>query len=539
MVAVLLIPAAIAGVLLVFNTGQLTANKLKVQNAADAAAFSAMELQARQMNLDAYLNRAMLVNEIAIGQAVSIVSWSRYLEHVADNIKYPFAAYKGAARLLDIVLPGAGSALVRLLDFYQKAIEDTAKLTAEAGNRYGSFYVGAGNTYDAIYAGASQILNATFNVSTPGGPVAKTVEQIVRLNAGDRARALNYTPAGLVALNAPYWNARRNYVTTWGGSADGGRNDPGGRARMASMINEGRGEFTRNRSHHVGPPLSFPPILGFRAGTDKQGGSQFAKDENGNYVWSGADTIKTQIQMRKFILFGGWKTLYGESWGWGGTWSFPGRGSFDYYQSADRAWSYPYMEGAQSADNKTMLQRDGQVYNDAWRQDSRGMNRVVADYSDRLVGDYMPSFGVGRGAHKGIATYRDLKWETTDSQGKRVTREKVDLTDTAPRFVVVVDLPRGAVRDSVTALGISSDPDAGNARLGWLNMHLETKGAGQNEGVRAAAAAQVYFRRPAELWPRSDGLDERANLFSPFWSARLVDLTQQERAAIAALNLAE
>ncbi|MCY0872091.1 MAG: pilus assembly protein TadG-related protein [Acidithiobacillus caldus] len=59
-VAVLLIPAAIAGVLLVFNTGQVTANKLKVQNAADAAAYAAMDLQARQMNLDAYLNRAML-----------------------------------------------------------------------------------------------------------------------------------------------------------------------------------------------------------------------------------------------------------------------------------------------------------------------------------------------------------------------------------------------------------------------------------------------------------------------------------------------
>jgi len=90
--AVLLIPAVIAGVLLVFNTGQVTASKLRVQNAADAAAFSAMELQARQMNLDAYLNRAMLTNQIAIGQAVSILSWSRYVGHVGENIDKPFAA---------------------------------------------------------------------------------------------------------------------------------------------------------------------------------------------------------------------------------------------------------------------------------------------------------------------------------------------------------------------------------------------------------------------------------------------------------------
>ncbi|MCE5420362.1 MAG: hypothetical protein JJ713_06205 [Acidithiobacillus sp.] len=551
-VAVLLIPAAIAGVLLVFNTGQVTANKLKVQNAADAAAYAAMDLQARQMNLDAYLNRAMLTNQIAMGQAVSIVSWSRYVGHVGENIKYPFAIYKGIAHLIDIFLPGVGSALAQGLDGYQKLIEVAAKTAKISGEAYGT-YIGVGNLYDALYAGASQAFNLALGESTPKGAVQQTVVQVVKLNAGPNARVLNYdSVTGYATLIAPYWNARRNYVTDWGGNADAGGRDPGGRPRMASMIMEGSRDFVKKRDHDVGFPLSFsfttfglPP--GVRAGTYKGGGSQLAMDASGNYVWSGADTISTGIDVRGFCgrIFPRpcWQNIYSQSWGWGGAWSEPALGTFNYYRSdfRNRNWSYPYMD-QNSAVPKSLTSRAGVVYRNDWSRDGRGMNQVVRDYSGKLLTDSLPDFGVGRGAHnhKGIARYRDLKWQTTDSSGKSVTRDQVDLTDTAPRYVVVVDLPRNNVRDSATALGISHDPDANNPRLGWLNMHLETQGAGRNPGVRAAAAAQVYFRRPAELWPRRiDGLDERANLFSPFWTVRLVDLTAQERALVLALNQAE
>ncbi|MEL5848032.1 MAG: pilus assembly protein TadG-related protein [Candidatus Igneacidithiobacillus chanchocoensis] len=530
--AVLLIPVVIAGVLLVFNTGQVTASKLRVQNAADAAAFSAMELQARQMNLDAYLNRAMLTNQIAIGQAVSILSWSRYVGKVGENIHYPFDKLRSIAS----AIPYAGGALVAFLNTYQKAIEANAKTIAIAGGGYGQNFMVDANTYDAIYAGASSAFNLSLGVSTPKGAVQQTVLQVVKLNAGPNARVLNYdSAAGFAALVAPYSSARRNYVTTWGGSADGGSNDPGGRARMASMINEGAQSFVTNRAHGVDSPLTFtaPPFA--RANTTKVGGSQFTRSAQGRYVWSSADTVRTTFQLRKHVLFGGWQTVFSDTWGWGGAWSAGKPDLFDYYRYGNRNWSYPYMDAHTDAAKKTLLNGGGQVYQGAWSQDARGMSKVVRDFSDPLVADKMPLPGLGRGAEMGIARYRDLRWTSNDPNG----RPRADLTDSAPRYVVVVDLPRAKVRDSATALGISHDPDATNSRLGWLNMHLQTNGAGRNEGVRAAAAAQVYFRRPAELWPRSDGLDERANLFSPFWTARLVDLSAQERAAVAALTAAE
>ncbi|WP_308387768.1 pilus assembly protein TadG-related protein [Acidithiobacillus sp. AMEEHan] len=516
LLAVLLIPVAIAGVLLVFNTGQLTSSKLRVQNAADAAAFSAMELQARQMNLDAYLNRAMLTNQIAIGQAVSILSWSRYVRQAGENIQTPLRAIQAVASLI-----GAGGAV----EAYRQAIEANAKIVYATGQVYALPFLAVASGADVAYSGASEAFNLALANSTPNGALQKTVEQIVRLNAGPKARVLNFTAAGLATTVAPYWAARRNYVTRWGENADANGSDPGGRARMASMINQGSQAFTVNRDHDVERPLTINALV-VRIGTHKSGGSQFAPNANSDYVWSGADSVSTQVQI--FGPFCGriiprlcWKTTYSDSWARGGSWAGD-QGNFDYNASGPRNWSDPRVNPQASGEAKTVQWSSFPVYQGAWSRDSRGMSRIVSEYASRdmaLLGQ------------KGISPYRDLVWQDQ--------RPGADLTDSAPRYIVVVDLPKTEVRDSVTALGISHDSDATNTRLGWLNMHLTTQGAGKNPGVRAAAAAQVYFRRPAELWPRSDGLDERANLFSPFWTARLVDLTPTEKAQVLALNIAE
>ena len=55
-------------------------------NTADAVAYSAGVFEARMLNYDAYTNRAMIANEIAIGQAVGLASWAKYAGTSADNI---------------------------------------------------------------------------------------------------------------------------------------------------------------------------------------------------------------------------------------------------------------------------------------------------------------------------------------------------------------------------------------------------------------------------------------------------------------------
>ncbi|XTI73768.1 pilus assembly protein TadG-related protein [Acidithiobacillus sp. AC3] len=485
------------------------------------------------MNLDAYLNRAMLSNQIAIGQAVSILSWSRYVGRVGENIHTLFQPYQTLAQFI----PYIGTWLSQLISTYQKGIEANAKIVKTAGTFYAGVFIPVANTMDAVYSGASQAFNLALAVSTPNGAVQKTVEQVVKLNAGPDARVLNYTPAGYTATIAPYWNARRSFVTTWGGKADPNGSDPGGRARMASMINEGSQAFTRDRDHDFGPGLFNFSLWIAGVGSHKSGGSQLSLNSDGRYVWSGADSVNTYLWFRTITWTGiKKKTIYNDAWAWGGAWSLPSESSFRYYQTdyTNRTWRYPYVDPQIAGDQKSVMDRTGAVYQSAWQRDSRGMYKIVRDDSDRFAPDYFPDAGVGRADTReanGIARYRDLKWNGN--------RPREDMTDSAPRYLVVVDLPIAKVRDSATALGISHDPDASNAKLGWLNMHLQSKGAGRNEGVRAAAAAQVYFRRPQSLWPRSDGLDERANLFSPFWTARLVDLNTTEKAQVLALNATE
>lgn len=70
---------ALIGVVLVcgiflFESGRLTSEKMQLQNAADAAAFGASTLEARSLNFAAYTNRAMVANEVAVGQMVGILS---------------------------------------------------------------------------------------------------------------------------------------------------------------------------------------------------------------------------------------------------------------------------------------------------------------------------------------------------------------------------------------------------------------------------------------------------------------------------------
>lgn len=63
--------------LTLFSIGQLTTEKMKLQNTADATAYSAALAQARDYNFSAYLNRGMIANDVAVAQLVSLSAWSK------------------------------------------------------------------------------------------------------------------------------------------------------------------------------------------------------------------------------------------------------------------------------------------------------------------------------------------------------------------------------------------------------------------------------------------------------------------------------
>jgi hypothetical protein len=88
--------SALAALFFLFNTGQLSREKTKLVNTADAVAYSAGVMHARTLNFQAYTNRAMVANTVTIAQLVSLASWVQYVDTAAtygfmlgNRFKYP------------------------------------------------------------------------------------------------------------------------------------------------------------------------------------------------------------------------------------------------------------------------------------------------------------------------------------------------------------------------------------------------------------------------------------------------------------------
>ena len=67
-----------------YRTGRITSDKMALQNAADAMVYSISTVEACDLNFAAYLNKAMVANEVAIGQATGMASWAWHWESIGD-----------------------------------------------------------------------------------------------------------------------------------------------------------------------------------------------------------------------------------------------------------------------------------------------------------------------------------------------------------------------------------------------------------------------------------------------------------------------
>jgi len=110
--------AASAAVLYgVYNVGQITSQKQKVINAADAAALAGATVEARALNLMAYNNRAMIANEVFMVQTVAMEGWFQYLKTDADNME-DYLRW----------IPYAGPYISRVLTAFSEAAEMAEKV---------------------------------------------------------------------------------------------------------------------------------------------------------------------------------------------------------------------------------------------------------------------------------------------------------------------------------------------------------------------------------------------------------------------------
>lgn len=76
--ALMLLVAGAAGLIQLFDSGQLVQEKTRLTNAADATAYSGALVQARALNFLAFTNRALVAHQVAMAHNVTLASWAQY-----------------------------------------------------------------------------------------------------------------------------------------------------------------------------------------------------------------------------------------------------------------------------------------------------------------------------------------------------------------------------------------------------------------------------------------------------------------------------
>lgn len=283
---------AIAGVMFfMFNSGRAVDEKLRLTNAADAIAYSVAAMESRALNYDAYVNRAIVANQVAIAQAVSLVSWLHYFEAGVENVDR--LASVAASWLYD---SGAYPRLAQLLG----ALGGSTYLDLAGGSALRELVAALDVSLGAIVSAhdsASEALSASQAILHAGLAGASAQQRL----ASELARRIDPTmSAELVPISHGFATFTRTYARS---GKDGDE-----RGRLADVIMRSADRFTRERGWSLyGPNL---PLVQRNVKLKRRGGTELI----GYDEWRAMDTLEHEgLRLRK----GRWRWTR-TSLAWGG-----------------------------------------------------------------------------------------------------------------------------------------------------------------------------------------------------------------------------
>jgi hypothetical protein len=249
-----------------FDTGQLAVRRMQLANAADAAVFSAAVVEARSLNFAASMNRAIVANEAAIAQSVSLRSWSAYMRRLLGNVGTLTAWIPYLAPVTEILR---------------------------------RFWVGFDQLLQPSLIGAE----AAFALAIPALSAAQTVliesSGVAAIDALRRSLAENRPDARLSRggelLVARSLAASAGFTERLSGARN---------VRQRAVIVASRDSFVRERNRRLSPPLA-----GALVRFERRGGTELLGDGQ----WRGLDTLS--LHARSSLLFGRWRERVPLGWG--------------------------------------------------------------------------------------------------------------------------------------------------------------------------------------------------------------------------------
>lgn len=499
------------GVVLLYNVSQLTTQKMKLQNTADAAAYSGAVTEARDYNFTAYANRAMVANQVAIAQIVGLTSWSRNLD----------SAFKSGPMAW---MPETMANLSFLGFMYTipaniiKAISGPLKTGVETAGKILTWALDA--LVAALYY-ATTAFHASMVLTVP-----QTVAEVVEANDQDAQVSLSVTQIAFAAKHALDWynfttdGITRSYDAT---ATTGGKMDSvtgGAQDRMANVIynsHDGFASRTMNPGDHRSYPWTSVPVISpflidptkffipFNNGPAlmfmyHSGGTELKTTTTGgrkHRQWAALDATGL------FTLFVVWIMIVlvpvpipipiPTPQGWGG--ALAGAAMATSLQPVDNF-------------NHNFAQSWGSAFVNPLTIAPAGIQAAAGP-----GGSLDPKGGLKiTGALSSYLDVRDRAQATSNPPAHQNT--------SGPELVIEVRKLADTIRTSTTL-------SIGGGTGGQLYLEDGTEGS----HIKVLSKAQAYFARPKKLFPRDDGKTEYGSLYSPYWQARLLPNSLLEQGA--------
>lgn len=257
----LFIPVLLVAFYFLYKAGKITSDKMELQNAADAAAYSVSVVEARDLNFSSYMNRAIVANEVAVGQLVGMASWAFHWRSYDDYLRaYSTPLKPTPLAPLAAVLEGIGKVFKISGDVAIKIMKPLAK--------YGTLIT---HNINKFYGYAQYGFHLTSTLYALGA-----VQTMIDQNAPDGARLSEFglltlighlgTYGALPSLPGEQFTSSYNPTATTPVAdfqADTeGETDAGGYGRLAAIISDSTDPFTKSRGWVFDPFLIMRDQLG-------------------------------------------------------------------------------------------------------------------------------------------------------------------------------------------------------------------------------------------------------------------------------------
>lgn len=302
--SIFLLAAAVLSIHSLYDVGQVTSHKMKVQNAADATAYSVASITARDMNFIATTNRIMVANQVAIGQMVGLSSYGHMVEQTAFNFDI-------VANFLTWI-PIAGSVIKTITQVLAKA----AKIMKQAFDGAAKAVIPVSDTIITVTSGLQQ----TFHFGMTGAAV-EVYSKVIKDNDQDVKSSVVLGGYSLVKYIDEYRDTiERNQLPKPRDRSKKNKRYLNRFNEFHKVVNQSTDRFTRNRSNDW--------LAGLIHG---RGGSEFKRAVVQNqYVWDW-----TAMDTQRFLIeIPAWPvdiTIIDTALGWGAAHALNQNRNGDFY----------------------------------------------------------------------------------------------------------------------------------------------------------------------------------------------------------------